>query len=62
MKSQKQINSLIAQLGSNSQKEISRNSVAVLFQNNPNPFNAETAIQMTLPDNVAYATVIIYNR
>ena len=58
---QKQIDSLIAQLGSGSQNEISRNSAAVLFQNNPNPFNAETAIQMTVPDNVGYATVMIYN-
>ena len=33
----------------------------VLLQNNPNPFDAETEIKMTLPDNVGYATIMIYN-
>lgn len=36
-------------------------SHAVLLQNNPNPFTADTEIKMTLSDQIQYARVIIYN-
>ena len=34
---------------------------ATLFQNNPNPFDSETEIKMTLPENVGHAPIMIYN-
>ena len=37
------------------------NTRAVLVQNSPNPFDTETAIQMTLPENIGIATVMIFN-
>jgi hypothetical protein len=36
-------------------------SQAVLLQNNPNPFAADTEIKMMLPDQIQYAVMIIYN-
>ena len=54
-----QIQSLLSQLDS---KNVSAgNTQAVLLQNNPNPFDAETEIRMMLPDNVGMASVMIYN-
>lgn len=38
-----------------------RSTGAVLFQNNPNPFSAETEISMSLPETVRQATLILYN-
>ena len=34
---------------------------AVLFQNNPNPFTADSEIQMTLSENVSDAYIVVYN-
>ena len=34
---------------------------AVLFQNNPNPFTADSEIQMTLSENVRDAYIVVYN-
>ena len=60
---EQKIDSLVNQLGSKSEIEKSMVSAIVLslFQNNPNPFNAETEIKMTIPENVGFATVMIYN-
>jgi trimeric autotransporter adhesin len=60
---EQKIDSLLNQLSSKSEIEKGMNisDRAVLFQNNPNPFNAETAIKMTVPENVGVATVMIYN-
>ena len=57
------IDSLVIQLGSKSEieKDVRLNDQAVLFQNNPNPFNTETEIKMTVPEGVGFATVMIYN-
>lgn len=44
-----------------SKSGIKTSSSAVLLQNNPNPFTAETEIKMTLPENVGHATITIYN-
>ena len=55
---QKQIESL---LGSKSSTGFYANTNAALLQNNPNPFDAETEINLTLPDNVGTASVIVYN-
>lgn len=54
-----QIQSLLAQV--DSKNGATANSQAVLLQNNPNPFDAETVIKMTLPDNVSMTSVMIYN-
>ena len=58
---EQKIDSLVNQLGSKSEIEKAVNDQAVLFQNNPNPFNAETEIKMTVPEDVGLATVMIYN-
>ena len=58
---EQKIDSLVNQLGSKSDIEKAVNDQAVLFQNNPNPFNAETEIKMTVPEGVGFATVMIYN-
>lgn len=42
-------------------KETSGNTHATLLQNNPNPFNSETEIKLTLPENVGHAAIMIYN-
>jgi trimeric autotransporter adhesin len=57
------IDSLVNQLGSKREieKAVGVNDQAVLFQNNPNPFNAETEIKMTVPEGVGFAAVMIYN-
>ena len=34
---------------------------AVLFQNNPNPFSADTEIKMSLPETTRQANLIMYN-
>jgi len=54
---------LVNQLGSKNEieKSIGISDRAALFQNNPNPFNAATEIKMTIPENVGFATVMIYN-
>jgi hypothetical protein len=33
----------------------------LLFQNNPNPFHSDTKIEMSVPDNVKAANLIVYN-
>jgi trimeric autotransporter adhesin len=58
---QTEIQSLRRELGSKSGTAFSANTTAALLQNNPNPFDAETGIQMTLPEDVGYATIMIYN-
>jgi len=55
----RQIQSLLGQI--DSKNGVTVNTQAVLLQNNPNPFDAETAVKMTLPDNVGMASVMIYN-
>ena len=56
-----QIQLLLAQLDSKTENNSDVNSQATLFQNTPNPFDAESEIKMTLPDNVRTAAVMIYN-
>ena len=56
-----QIQLLLAQLDSKNEKVADVNSHAILFQNTPNPFDAESEIKMTLPDNVGMVAVMIYN-
>jgi trimeric autotransporter adhesin len=60
---EQKIDSLVNQLASKSEieKGMGIDDRAVLFQNNPNPFDAETEIKMTVPENVGFATVMIYN-
>jgi hypothetical protein len=61
---QQQIQLLLAQLDSKSEiekKEVSGNTSATLFQNNPNPYSSETEIRLTLPENVGNAAIMIYN-
>ena len=41
-------------LDSKNEKVADVNSKAILFQNTPNPFDSETEIKMTLPDNVGH--------
>ena len=57
---QKKIEQLLSQLDDHSLNEIAQHG-AILFQNSPNPFTTETAINVVLPDNIRQATVIIYN-
>ena len=54
-----QIQSLLAQLDSKNGGTVK--SQAVLLQNNPNPFDSETVIKMTIPENVGMASIMIYN-
>jgi hypothetical protein len=56
-----QIQMLLAKLDSKTVRADPGNTSAALLQNSPNPFDAETVIQMTLPDNVGMASVMIYN-
>jgi trimeric autotransporter adhesin len=56
-----QIQSLLARLDSKNERKANVNSHATLFQNTPNPFDKESEIKMTLPDNIGTASVIIYN-
>ncbi len=56
-----QIQLLLTQLDSKTEINSDVNSQAALLQNTPNPFDAESEIKMTLPDNVVTATVMIYN-
>ena len=59
---QHKIDSLINQLSSTSEgKRLNEDNGAVLLQNAPNPFTSETQIKMTLPDDVRYASLMIYN-
>ena len=61
---QQQIQALLAQLYPKDEiatNVTGGNSYAVLLQNNPNPFNAETEIKMTIPEKVGRATIMIYN-
>jgi hypothetical protein len=61
---QQQIQLLLAQLDSKSETDkngITGNSHATLLQNNPNPFNSETEIKMTLPENIGQAAVMVYS-
>lgn len=57
----KKIDSLLKQLGSKSQSDANADAPAILFQNNPNPFDTESEIRMTLPDNAGMVSVMIYN-
>lgn len=51
---------LLAQSGTN--RDIgSAAGTTVLFQNNPNPFSAETEIKMVLPETTGQASIIVYN-
>ena len=56
-----QIQLLLAQLDSKTENNSDVNSQATLFQNTPNPFDSESEIKMTLPDNVGMVSVMIYN-
>jgi len=56
-----QIQLLLAQLDSKTENNSDINSQATLFQNTPNPFDSESEIKMTLPDNVGMVSVMIYN-
>jgi len=61
---ERKIEFLLAELDSKSDivKSGSENiDHAVLFQNNPNPFTADSEIQMTLSENVRDAYIIVYN-
>jgi trimeric autotransporter adhesin len=60
---ERKIESLTNQLkGKNAYSIItSATSRAVLLQNNPNPFAADTEIKMMLPDEIQYAIMMIYN-
>jgi hypothetical protein len=58
---QNRIDSLLRQPAIRSENHLTGREAAVLLQNSPNPFNTETQISMTLPDNVRYATIMIYN-
>ncbi len=42
-------------------QQVSKNTVAILYQNNPNPFSANTEIQMDIPESYQEAHVIVYN-
>jgi trimeric autotransporter adhesin len=55
---------LLAHLDSKSEIDkngVSGNTNATLFQNNPNPYNSETEIRMTLPEKAQHAAVMIYS-
>jgi trimeric autotransporter adhesin len=59
-----QIQLLLAELNSKNQsdkKGMYRHTDATLIQNTPNPFNSETEIKMTLPENVSDASIMIYS-
>lgn len=61
---QQQIQLLLAQLDSKSEtdkNDVSGKTKATLFQNNPNPFNSETEIKLTLPDDVGQVAIMIYS-
>jgi len=60
----RKIEFLLAQL--DSKNDVVKNGTkniddAVLFQNNPNPFTADSEIQMTLSENVRDAYIVVYN-
>jgi hypothetical protein len=55
-----QVQMLLAERESTNEKK-DTNARTALLQNDPNPFDAETKIRMTLSDDVAYATIMIYN-
>jgi hypothetical protein len=51
----------ITKPGPASAGDINAISMAVLFQNNPNPFSADTEIKMSVPETTRQAQLIVYN-
>lgn len=47
--------------GTSTVDEYNSKTDVALYQNNPNPFTVDTEIGMSLPENIAQATLIIYN-